>query len=63
MDEAIGLAIEGCSPFPDRAAFIDASTPSAGQETMHAACKGLSVVLVAADGKTCVLTPDPSFVP
>lgn len=46
MDEAIDLAIKGHS-FPDRAAFIDAGTPSAGQETMHAACKGLSVVLVS----------------
>jgi hypothetical protein len=63
MDEAIGLAIEGRSPYPDRAAFIDAGTPSAGQETMHAARKGISVVLVATDGKTCILTPDPSFVP
>lgn len=41
MDEAIDLAIEGRSPFPDRAAVIDADTPWAGQETMQAACKGL----------------------
>jgi len=37
IDEAIDLAIEGRSPFPDRAAFIDAGTPSAGQEAMRAA--------------------------
>lgn len=60
MDEAIDLAIAGRSAFPDRAAFIDADTPWAGQETMQAACEGLSVVLVATDGKTCVLALDPS---
>jgi len=63
MDEAIDLAIEGCSPYPDRAAFIDADSPSAGREAMRAASQGLAVVLVSADRKTCVLTPDPSFVP
>jgi hypothetical protein len=64
MDEAIDLAIEGGgSSYPDRAAFIDADNPSAGREAMRAASQGLAVVLVAADGKTCVLAPDPSFVP
>lgn len=63
MDEAIDLAIEGRSPYPDRAAFIDADSPSAGKEAMQAAGRGLSVVLVAADGRTRVLTPDPNFVP
>jgi hypothetical protein len=33
------------------------------EEAMRAADRGLSVVLVAADGRTCVLTPDPDFVP
>lgn len=60
MDEAIDLEVEGRSPFPNRAAFIDADTPWAGQETMQTACQGLSVVLVATDGKTCVLALDPS---
>jgi len=32
MDEAIDLAIEGCSPYPERAAFIDADTASAGRD-------------------------------
>jgi hypothetical protein len=54
MDEAIDLAIEGSSPYPDRAAFIDAESPSAGREAMRAAGRDLSVVLVAADGKTCI---------
>jgi hypothetical protein len=62
MDEAIDLAIEGSSPYPNRA-FIDAESPSAGREAMRAAGWDLSVVLVAADGKTCILSPDQSFVP
>jgi hypothetical protein len=40
MDEAIDLAIESHSPFPDRAAFIDAGTPSAGQEAMKRRSQG-----------------------
>ena len=57
MDEAIELAIEGNSPFPDRAAFIDVDTASAGMEIKRAADEGLSIVLVAADGSRCCLTP------
>jgi hypothetical protein len=57
MDEAIGLEIEGRSPYPDRAAFIDADTASAGCEIKRAADEGLPVVLVADDGSTRVLMP------
>jgi hypothetical protein len=57
MDEAINLAIEGRSPYPERAAFIDADTSEAGHEIQRAADEGLSVVLVAADGSTRVLNP------
>lgn len=57
MDEAIDLAIEGRSPYPERTAFIDADTASAGQEIKRAANEGLAVVLVAADGSSQVLTP------
>jgi hypothetical protein len=46
MDEAIELALEGRSPFPERAAFIDADTPSTGHDIERAADEGLSVVLV-----------------
>lgn len=60
MDEAIDLAIEGRSPYPDRAAFIDAETASAGHEIKRAADEGLPVVLVAADGSTRVLLPEAS---
>jgi len=58
MDEAIDLAIEGRSPYPERAAFIDADAPSAGHEIERAADEGLSVVLVSADGATRVLKPE-----
>jgi len=58
MDEAIDLAIEGRSPYPERAAFIDSDTASAGYEIKRAADEGLSVVLVAEDGSRRVLVPD-----
>jgi hypothetical protein len=58
MDEAINLAIEGRSPYPERAAFIDADTPSAGHDIERAADEGLPVVLVSADGSTRVLKPE-----
>jgi hypothetical protein len=58
MDEAIDLAIEGRSPYPERAAFIDADTPSAGYDIERAADEGLPVVLVSADGSTRVLRPE-----
>jgi hypothetical protein len=40
MDEAIELAIEGSSPYPEKAAFIDADAPSAGRETKRAGDEG-----------------------
>ena len=58
MDEAIDLAIEGRSPYPERAAFIDADTASAGHEIKSAADEGLPVVLVAEDGSARVLMPE-----
>jgi hypothetical protein len=58
MNEAIDLAIEGRSPYPERAAFIDADTPFAGHEIQRAADEGRSVVLVSADGSSRVLKPD-----
>jgi hypothetical protein len=58
MDEAIDLAIEGRSPYPERAAFIDADTAPAGHEIKRAADEGLPVVLVAADVSSQVLMPD-----
>jgi hypothetical protein len=55
MDEAIDLALEGRSPYPERAAFIDVDAPSAGHDIERAADEGLSVVLVSTDGSTRVL--------
>lgn len=58
MDEAIDLAIEGRSPYPDKAAFIEADTPQAGHEIQRAADEGRSIVLVSGDGSTRVLHPE-----
>lgn len=58
MDEAIDLALEGRSPYPEKSAFIDADTANAGHEIRRAADEGRAVVLVAADGSTRVLRPE-----
>jgi hypothetical protein len=58
MDEAIDLAIEGRSPYPEKSAFIDADAPHVGDEIRDAADEGLAVVLVAADGSTTILRPE-----
>jgi hypothetical protein len=58
MDEAIDLAIEGRSPYPEKAAFIDADAPSAGHAIERAVDQGMSVVLVSADGTARVFRPD-----
>jgi hypothetical protein len=58
MDEALDLAIEGCSPYPEKAAFIDADEPGAGHAIERAADQCLSVVLVSADGSTHILKPE-----
>jgi len=57
-DGELTFAIEGRSPYPERAAFIDADRPSAGHDIERAADEGLSVVLVSADGSTRVLKPE-----
>lgn len=63
MDEAIDLATEGRSPYPEKAAFIDADAPSAGHAIERAVDQGMSVVLVSADGTARVLRPDLAQVP
>jgi hypothetical protein len=55
MSEAIELAIEGRSPYPDDATFIDAGAAWAGEEISKAAEAGRAVVLVSADGTARVL--------
>lgn len=56
MDRAIDLAIEGNSPYPEHAAFVDADSPHAGQEISRALDEGYVVVLVSADGRERVIT-------
>jgi hypothetical protein len=56
MDRAIDLAIEGNSPYPEHAAFVDADSPHAGHEMTRALDEGYSVVLVSADGRERVIT-------
>jgi hypothetical protein len=57
MDEALELAIEERSPYPERSTFIDADTPYTEREMTRAARRGQSVVLVSPDCSTRVLEP------
>jgi hypothetical protein len=59
MDEAIELAIQERSPYPERAAFIDADEPSVGVAIKRAIDEDRAVVLVSADGSTRILHPEP----
>ncbi len=56
MDRAIDLAIEGDSPYPNHAAFVDADSPRAGREITRALDEGYAVVLVSADGRERIVT-------
>lgn len=58
MDEAVDLAIEERSPYPERSAFIDADTSDTGKEIFLAAGEGYAIVLVSADGSTLILNPE-----
>lgn len=55
MNEAIELDIEGRSPYPKRASFIDADARYAGAEIRESVDEGYAIVLVSADGSTCTL--------
>lgn len=57
MDEAVELAIEERSPFPDRSFFVDADGPGVGSAILRAAGEGYAVVLVAEDGSSRILEP------
>jgi hypothetical protein len=59
MDEAIELAIEERSPYPEKAAFIDADAPSVGAEIKRAIDNDYAIVLVSADGSTRILRAEP----
>lgn len=60
MSEAIDLAIEERSPFPERSFFLDADVPLARREPemKRAAREGTSVVLVFPDRSTHTLSPE-----
>jgi len=58
MDEAIELAIEERSPYPEQSAFIDADTPYTDREMKRAAKNGYASVVVSADGSTRVVPPE-----
>lgn len=60
MSEAIDLAIEERSPYPERALFLDVDVPEAAREPemRRAADEGTSVVLVSSDFSTRVLSPE-----
>jgi hypothetical protein len=56
MDRAIDLAIEGNSPYPENAAFVDAESHHAGHEITRALDEGYAVVLISADGRERIIT-------
>lgn len=60
MNEAIELDIEGCSPYPKKATFIDADTPYVSSEIRRAVDEGHAIVLVDADGSTLTLRAEPA---
>jgi hypothetical protein len=60
MDQAIALALEDRSPYPETATFVDVDEPSAGEEIRRAADQGRAIVLVASDGSTRTLLPEPA---
>ncbi|MFI4992451.1 MAG: hypothetical protein ACHQCH_02400 [Solirubrobacterales bacterium] len=60
MSEAIELDIEGRSPYPEGATFIDADAPYVGKAIRRAVDDGSAVVLVAADGSTRTLLAEPA---
>ena len=58
MKEAIDLDLEGRSPYPKKASFIDADMPHVGETIRRAVDGGYAVVLVAGDGSTRTLRAD-----
>jgi hypothetical protein len=60
MDEAIALAIDDRSPYPERAAFIDADGACTGAAIQRAVDEDRAIVLVSADGSTSILRQEPT---
>ena len=56
MDGAIDLAIDGHSPYPENAAFVEADSPHAGSEMERTPDDGYAVVLVSSDGRERIIT-------
>jgi hypothetical protein len=59
MSEAIELDIEGRSPYPKRASFIDADASYVGEEIRRSVEEDMAIVLVEADGSTLILRAEP----
>lgn len=57
MDEAIELAIKGCSPYPSPASFVNHDAPNLAKEIAYAFDENSAVVLVWPDGSSRVLQP------
>jgi hypothetical protein len=60
MDEAIALAIEERSPYPERAAFVDAGGAGTDAAIRRAVDEDRAIVLVSADGSTSILRQEPA---
>ena len=58
MGEALDLAMDGKSPYPDKSTFIDADTPHTDREVKAAAADGQSAIVVSANGGTRILSPE-----
>jgi hypothetical protein len=52
--------VEERSPYPERAAFIDADSPRTGTAIKRAIDEDRAVVLVSADGSTRILRAEPA---
>ena len=57
MDEAIELAIKGCSPYPNPASFVNHDSPILAKAIAHAFDEDSAVVLVWPDLSSRVLKP------
>lgn len=60
FSDALDLAMEDKSPFPDRSTFIDADSPKLSRAIEAAAEDGQHAVVVSADGDTRVIPPGDS---
>ena len=60
MNEAIELDLEGRSPYPQRASFIDADSPHIGKAIHRAVDNDMAIVLVEEDGSTLTLRAEPA---